>query len=72
METADLAARSIRRMVGVSIKVASCFQFVTTVTAPHEDLAGVRLWHRPTGFVFDDPTGRGHIKLRWPDRPYSG
>ncbi len=57
---------------GVSIKVASCFQFVATVTTPHKDIAGVHLWHRPTGFVFEDPHGRGHIRLRWPDRPYSG
>lgn len=59
---------------GVTIKVANCFQFLTTVVTSRENIGGVHLWHRPTGFVFQDQGGRdsGHIKLHWPDRPYSG
>jgi hypothetical protein len=57
---------------GITIKIANWFQFLTTVTVPVDVLNGVRLAHRPTGFVIGVPEEQGHIKLRWRDRPYGG
>lgn len=52
------------RVFGITVKVFSCFQYLTTVLAPVEELNGIHVYRRPGGFVLGVPE-RGHIRLRW-------
>lgn len=59
-------------IAGVSLKVAGCFQFITTVTVPLDESPGHMTYRRPGGFVLGVPRELGHIKLTWPETQFPG
>ena len=57
-------AEGDRAAFGITIKVLSCFQYVTSLVTPVTQISDVRLIDRPGGFVLGLPE-RGHVRLRW-------
>jgi len=52
---------------GITIKILSCFQYLTTPAQRLVELNGIRVLYRPGGFVFAGlgTKERGRIRLRW-------
>jgi hypothetical protein len=49
---------------GITIKILSCFQYLTSLVTPVTQIGHIRLLHQPGGFVLGVPE-RGHVRLRW-------